>query len=171
MKALVVYESMFGNTEKVARAIADGLRDTFDVTVADVAGMPTAFGMDLLVVGGPTHAFSMSRPSTRESAAQRGTVRANAVDVGVREYLACSPLLLGIAAAAFDTKVDKPFLPGSAAHKAYRQLRRLRSRMVVPAESFLVADTNGPLVAGEEQRARRWGATLATAVTALHHTV
>jgi hypothetical protein len=171
MKALVVYESMFGNTEKVARAIADGLRDTFDVTVADVAGMPSAFGVDLLVVGGPTHAFSMSRPSTRESAAQRGTIRANAADVGVREYLACSPLLLGIAAAAFDTKVDKPFLPGSAAHKAHRQLRRLRCRMVVPAESFLVADTNGPLVAGEEQRARRWGATLATAVTALHHTV
>jgi hypothetical protein len=77
----------------------------------------------------------MSRPSTRESAAQRGTVRANAVDVGVREYLACSPLLLGIAAAAFDTKVDKPFLPGSAAHKAHRQLRRLRCRMVMPAES------------------------------------
>ena len=52
MKALIVYESLFGNTELVAQAIADGLRDTFEVTVTDVATMPRAFGMDLIVVGG-----------------------------------------------------------------------------------------------------------------------
>ena len=171
MKALVVYESMFGNTERIARAVADGLQDTFDVTVADVAGMPPAIGMDLVVIGGPTHAFAMSRPSTRAEATHRGSVRENAVDVGIREYLACSPLLLGTAAAAFDTKVDKPFLPGSAARKAQRQLRRLRCRVVAPAQSFLVADTTGPLVAGEELRAKRWGAQIAAAVEAAQHKV
>src|SRR5690349_20132107 len=125
MKALVIYESMFGNTEKIARAIADGLRETFDVTVADVNTMPRAFDTDLLVIGGPTHASGKSRPSTREQAAQQGTVRPHAVDVGIREYLDCSPRLAGTSAAAFDTKVDKPFLPGSAAHRAQRHLRRL----------------------------------------------
>jgi len=171
MKALVIYESMFGNTETIARAVAEGLRETFDVTVADVSTMPRAFEMDLLVVGGPTHAFGMSRPSTREQAAQQGTVRPRAVDVGIREYLDCSPTLTGLAAAAFDTKVDKPFLPGSAAHRAQRQLRRLGCHIVLPAQSFLVGGTAGPLKVDEHERAREWGTALAAAVTAAQHTV
>lgn len=171
MKALVVYESLFGNTEVIARAIAAGLRDRFEVTVADVATMPRAVGMDLLVVGGPTHAFGMSRPSTREQATQQGTVRDGAVDAGVREYLDCSPTLPGTAAAAFDTKVNKPLLPGSAAHRVQRHLRRLGCRIAMPAESFHVTGTLGPLAGGEEERARHWGATLAENVAAAQHTV
>jgi len=171
MKALVIYESMFGSTEAIARAIADGLRETFDVTVADVGTMPLAFGMDLLVVGGPTHAFGMSRPSTREQAAQQGAVRPHAVDIGIREYLDCSPTLTGMSAAAFDTKVDKPFLPGSAAHRAQRQLRRLGCHIVLPAQSFLVGGTTGPLKVREEERAREWGTALAATVTAARHPV
>jgi len=171
MKALVIYESLYGNTETIARAIAEGLRKKFDVTVADVGTMPRAFGMNLLVVGGPTHAFGMSRPSTREQAAQQGTVRPQAIDVGVREYLDCSPMLAGLAAAAFDTKVDKPFLPGSAAHRVQRQLRRLGCHIVLPTQSFLVSGSAGPLKAHEEERARKWGTALAAAVTAAEHTV
>src|SRR5689334_20719676 len=102
MKALVVYESMFGNTEKVARAVADGLSETFDVTVADVTGMPGTVGVDLLVLGGPTHALGLSRPATRAQATQQGAVRAaTAVDLGLREYLARLSKLTGIAATAF----------------------------------------------------------------------
>jgi len=171
MQALVVYESMFGNTEKIARAIADGLWETFDVTFADAGSMPRAFGMDLIVVGGPTHAFGMSRPTTREQAAQQGTVRPDATEAGLREYLDCSPSLPGIRAAAFDTKLDKPFLPGSAARRAQRQLRRLGCRIVLPAQSFLVAATTGPLLAGEEKRARNWGVALASSVAAAQHKV
>jgi hypothetical protein len=171
MKALVIYESMFGNTEKVARAIADGLREKLEVTLADVRTMPGAYGVDLLVIGGPTHAFGMSRPSTREQAAQQGEIRPGAADVGVREYLACSPLLTGMSAAAFDTKVDKPHLPGSAARRAQRQLRRLGGHIALPARSFLVKGTTGPLRADEEQNARQWGAVLASAVVAAHHPV
>jgi Flavodoxin len=166
MRALVVFESMFGNTEAVARAVAGGLGETFEVTVADVAGRPDAAGADLVVVGGPTHAFGMSRPSSRQQAAERGTVRAGAAEVGIREYLDALPPLTGVAAAAFDTTADKPFLTGSAARKAQRHLRRLGCRVVVPAESFRVTGTTGPLVAREEDRARRWGAALAAAAKA-----
>jgi hypothetical protein len=169
MKALVIYESMFGNTEMVARAIAEGLSERFDVTLADVSTMPRAFGMDLLVIGGPTHAFGMSRPSTREQAVQQGAVRPGNAAVGVREYLDCAPLLTGMSAAAFDTKVDKPLLPGSAARAIRRQLRRLGCHIVLPAQTFLVRGTTGPLEVGEKKNARQWGETLAATVAAAQH--
>jgi Flavodoxin len=171
MKALVVYESMFGNTASIARAVADGLAAHFEVTLADVSTTPSASGMDLIVVGGPTHAFGMSRQSTRQDAARQGQVRPEAVDVGVREWLERSPKLTGTAAATFDTKIDKPFVPGSAARKVHRQLRGLGCRLVVPAESFRVTGTPGPLVAGEEQRAQRWAETVAKAVSAVRQKV
>lgn len=164
MRALVVYESMFGNTEVIARAIARGVGRHADVTVADVRTLPEAAGMDLVVVGGPTHAFGMSRPTTRQNAEQQGQTRPGGIDVGMREWLDRTAPPAGMAAATFDTKVDKPFLPGSAARKAYRHLRRLGCRMVVPAESFRVTGTTGPLAAGEEKRAEQWGGTIVTAL-------
>ncbi|MDN5761333.1 MAG: flavodoxin domain-containing protein [Microlunatus sp.] len=58
MKALVVYESMFGNTEQVARAVAAGLREVLEVTVREVSDTPIGAvqDVDLVVAGGPTHA-------------------------------------------------------------------------------------------------------------------
>src|SRR5688500_3044702 len=109
MKALIVYESMFGNTKEVARAIADGLDDAFEVRLAEVSGMPPADDVDLLIVGAPTHAFGLSRPETRQDAGRQAAVSADALVVGLREYLECSPTLAGIRAAAFDTKINKPF--------------------------------------------------------------
>ena len=171
MKALVVYESMFGNTEAVARAVADGLSDAFEVSLADVSSMPSPADVDVLVVGAPTHAFGMSRPGTRAGAARQGTVRPGATDIGLREYLDCAPALTGITAAAFDTKINKPFLPGSAARRARRELRRLGCRTPLPAESFRVAGTTGPPTDGELKRARRWATALAAAVLSERHTV
>jgi hypothetical protein len=161
MKALVIYESMFGNTEAVARAVAEGLSGRFEVTVADVRTAPPAQGTDLIVVGGPTHAFGMSRPATRQDAARQGA--AGDATTGVREWLSAAAQLAGVPAAAFDTRVDKP-LVGSAARKAHRALHRLGCRMVVPAESFFVTGTPGPLADGEQQRARRWGEAVAASV-------
>lgn len=68
--AVVVFESMFGNTEWGARAIADGLRADYEVEVSEVNHAPRSLphGSALLVVGGPTHAFGMSRASTRAEA-------------------------------------------------------------------------------------------------------
>ncbi|MEU8663901.1 flavodoxin family protein [Actinoplanes philippinensis] len=163
MKALVVYESMFGNTAEIARAVADGLATCYDVTLAEVREMPPADGADLLVVGAPTHAFSLSRPATRADAARQGEVRAGAEAVGVREYLDRSSRLDGLAATAFDTRADKP-VTGSAARKAMRRLRRLGCRPVAPVESFRVTGMTGPLAAGELGRARQWAQSIAAGV-------
>jgi flavodoxin len=170
MKALVMFESMFGNTETIARAVADGMTGQLEVTVADVRTMPRAFGMDVIVVGGPTHAFGMSRPGTRQDALRQGAGRTGVVDVGLREWLDTSPQLTGVAAAAFDTKVDKPFT-GSAARKADRRLRRLGCRILLPAESFHVGGIPGPPADGERERARRWGESVAAAAVAALHRI
>src|SRR5690349_14034559 len=118
MKALVVYESMFGNTEAVARAVAEGLAGTFEVTLADVATIPSAEGMGLLIAGAPTHAFGLSRPRTRLDARRSGTLRPGAEEIGLREYLNLSPHLSGLPAATFDTRLGRLWIPGSAARAA-----------------------------------------------------
>jgi len=170
VKALVVYESMFGNTETIARAIADGLSATFEVVLSDVRAIPPAHDVDLLVVGAPTHAWGLSRPSTRIDARTKGTIRAGATELGLREYLSLSPTLNGVAAAAFGTRVDRAWA-GSAARKAHRELRRLGCRMLAPAEDFAVTGTTGPLVEGEEKRAGRWAAELTAVLLTERHRV
>ncbi|MDI6098719.1 flavodoxin domain-containing protein [Actinoplanes sp. NEAU-A12] len=167
MKALIVYESMLGTTEAIARAVAERLEMSFDVTVADVRTLPAAGDTDLLIVGAPTHAFSMSRHRTRADATWHGRRKARAPEIGIREYLDCSPWLTGIHAAAFDTALRKPSLPGSAARKAYRRLDGLGCHMLTAAKSFYVTTATGPLLDGELERARRWADTVAATVLAV----
>jgi hypothetical protein len=159
MRALVVYESMFGNTQTIAEAVAGGLARQMRVDAVEVGGAPATLADDvtLLVVGGPTHAFSMSRPRTRQDAAAQAPGELVSTRTGLREWLATLRAPAGIAAAAFDTKVSKPHLPGSAARAAEKRLRRLGFRLAAPAESFYVGGTLGPLVDGEQDRAIRWG--------------
>ncbi|HEU5111379.1 MAG TPA: flavodoxin, partial [Micromonosporaceae bacterium] len=129
MNALVVYESMFGNTRLIAEAVVDGLAAAhLTVTSVEVAAAPSFVPGDvgLLVVGGPTHAFGMSRPGTRRSAADQADQPLVSTGSGVREWLAALPRgRAGLAAAAFDTRINKPRLPGSAARAVRRRLRRL----------------------------------------------
>lgn len=161
MRALVVYESMFGNTGKVASAIADGMADGADVTLLNVVDAPVELpaDIDLVVVGGPTHAFSMSRTSTRRAAAQRGGAYTDLPE-GIREWLDnLTRAPSACAFAAFDTRVDMPLLPGAASHAATRRARKLGFSVVDPA-SFLVEGYEGPLVPGQLQRAREWGHSL-----------
>lgn len=158
--ALVVFESMFGNTRKIAEAVAEGLRTGMTVDVVEVRSAPALLGheIELLVVGGPTHAFSMSRPSTRADAAKQGADGKTAEGTGLREWVdqighgEARP-----AVAAFDTKVKRPRLPGSAARAALKQLRRAGFSALAQAENFYVGGTPGPLVDGELDRARDWG--------------
>jgi len=171
VKALIVYESMFGNTKALAQAVAEGLDEVFEVSLVEVSEMPPADGVDLLVVGAPTHAFGLSRPSTRQDASRQGPVSTGAVAVGLREYLDCASTLSGVRAAAFDTKINKPFVPGSAARTAVRQLRRLGCRVLVPAQSFRVDGTTGPLLDGELPRARRWAQSLSALILSERHPV
>ena len=89
MRAYVVYESMFGNTAVIGQAIADGLGQHLEVESHNVSeGLPVS-GTGLLVLGGPTHAFSMSRTATRQDAVTQG---ANADPQG-RAYLKTPPSL------------------------------------------------------------------------------
>jgi hypothetical protein len=163
MKALVVYESMWGNTRKVAEAIADGLGGARAADVHEVENFDVA-GLDLLVVGGPTHAFSMSRPSTREDAHRQGA-SVGAEDEGLREWLQALPQHLEVPVATFDTRVTKVRnLPGSAAKAAEKELRRHHHGRALDRRSFYVHDSGGPLDEGELDRAREWGAQLAARI-------
>jgi Flavodoxin len=168
MKVLVVYESMFGNTEEIARAIADGLGESFDVQLAEVSDAPHEPDPEvaLIVAGGPTHAFSMSRTNTRADAINRGATEGER-DFGLREWMAS--LRSGQHAAkiaTFDTKIESMrFAPGSAAKGAAKAARRHGYDSAAEAESFYVREVDGPLVVGEVDRARAWARQLATSMT------
>lgn len=162
MKALVVYESMFGNTEQVARAVARGLSEQMDVEIMDVSEAPTPITqfVDLIVVGGPTHAFSLSKPATRAEAIKQGGSHGHR-ELGLREWL--SALSRGPHSelvASFDTRVQQVrHLPGSAAKRAERMAGRLGYERI-GRESFYVVDSAGPLEPGEADRAEAWGRQL-----------
>ena len=164
MKALVVYESMFGNTEQVARAVARGLSDRMEVELSEVSTAPAPLTelLDLIVVGAPTHAFSLSRPSTRADALRQGATQGQEAN-GLREWL--GRLTRGPHSemvAAFDTRVERVrHLPGSAAKRAGRVVDRLGYERI-GRESFYVVDIGGPLEPGELARAEEWGRHLAT---------
>jgi hypothetical protein len=162
MHSLVVFESMFGNTESIAKAVADGLSYRMRSEVVEVGTAPRLIdsNVGLLVVGGPTHAFGMSRSGTRQTAAQQAGNRLVSKGIGLREWLADIRRESALAAAAFDTRIDKPRVPGSAGRAVEKRLRRLGLRLVAPAESFYVLGTEGPLLVGELERARRWGQQL-----------
>jgi hypothetical protein len=162
VRALVVYESMWGNTGQVAEAVARGLGGAPTVEVGDV---PTTGvdDLDLLVLGGPTHAFSMTRESTRREAHAQGAP-GGGEERGIRELLTQLPHHLPVAVATFDTRVAKArHLPGSAAKAAEKDLRQHHHARVVARESFFVEDSPGPLLPGELERAEAWGTQLAEA--------
>lgn len=165
MLARVVYESMFGNTAAIARAIAEGLGRYATVEIVDVATAAAAAmsQVDLLVVGAPTHAFGLSRQRTRCDAAERTTAPVT-VDIGVREWLdAACTVPTGSRAAAFGTKAATPsWLPGSAARGIGKRLRRSGYDLADEPMDFLVTDVTGPLADGELQRAREWAERLAS---------
>jgi hypothetical protein len=174
MRALVVFESILGNTEVIARAIADGLRSACEVEVVEVGAAPRSVpaGVDLLVVGGPTHAHGMTNPDSRASAARKAQRPIVSTGSGIREWLAAvGSAPAGVAAAAFDTRIKGPgLLWGSAAKAAAERLKEQGFRVTAPPESFLISGPTGPvhdvLLPGESDRARAWGAALAAKVGA-----
>jgi hypothetical protein len=170
MRALVVFESMFGNTRTIAQAVADGLAARGEVVLVEVgaAGAALDGAVDLLVVGAPTHVYGLSRASTREGATKQATGPLVSTGIGLREWLAgLDANAPAVPAAAFDTRFAKPrWLTGSAARSAVRQLRARRHPVLAPPESFLVTGMTGPLVDGELARARAWGEHLADVLAA-----
>ena len=165
MKAVVVYESMYGNTHLIADAIAEGLREHGEVVVVPVHQADTALidSADLVVVGGPTHAHGMSRTETRRMAAEAAdkpgaTVErdADAEGDGLREWFDTIGDL-DKDAAAFDTRFAfAAALTGRASKGIARQLHHRRARLLCAPESFLVTRDNH-LEPDEQARAREWG--------------
>jgi flavodoxin I len=157
MKAVVIYDSVYGNTEKIARAIAEGLSDAMGapdgvqvVKVGDVQPDRLA-GWDLMLVGAPTHG---SGPCP-----------------AMRDFLKGIPkeALSGVKVAAFDTRTDVNKLSGLvrvfgrildrfgyAAEKISSNLEKQGGHAIVPAEGFIVKGTQGPLEDGELERAADW---------------
>jgi Flavodoxin domain len=166
VNALVVYESMYGNTRAIAEAIAEGMGGA-EVLPVHEAGQP-AEHPDLLVVGGPTHVHSLatirSRHMAVEAIQEDGTAHVEpgaTEEPGLRAWLRDLPDGGGIHAAAFDTRLDRsPWLTGVASRAIAKRLRR-RGYEVLASESFLVEASEGPLEEGELDRARDWGRELA----------
>jgi flavodoxin len=154
---------MFGNTEQVAQAIAKGLSRHGEVRLVEVTEAPpeVAEPVDLIVLGGPTHAFSMTRESTRQDAFKQGASQGSTA-VGVREWLEQQHRGRHLElVATFDTKVDKVrHLPGSAARGAANAAHKLGYKAADKPMSFYVQGVAGPLLEGELGRAQAWGERL-----------
>ena len=147
MGAVIVCESMFGCTTKVAEAIAEGLADRAEVSVVPVTSDDAHIldGADLVVVGGPTHTHGTSRPGTRKMAGKLARKPGVEVELvpgavsgpGVREWLA-SPGRLEVADAAFDTRLQgPPAFTGRASKSIRRLLAHHGARIAASPESFL----------------------------------
>ncbi len=150
MKALVVYDSAYGNTQRVAEAIAATL--AVEATHSRAAAAGELEGIDLLVAGSPTQG---GRPTKV-----------------FQEYLRTIPngRLDGVAVAAFDTRIPAadsglPLrllmnLIGYAAPRIAADLKRKGGRQVIAPEGFVVEGKEGPLREGELERARGWAKQL-----------
>ena len=171
MRALIVYESIYGNTHAVANHIAEGLRAHFDVDVVPVerATAERVAAADLLVVGGPTHVHAMSTARSRQAGRDAAHTPGHELDLdpdaegeGLRDWFHTLPATAPRAAAAFDTRIDAaPVLTGRASRGIGRRLAELGFHLAAEPESFLV-DKQNRLLAGESERAERWAASLAS---------
>jgi len=150
MKALVAFDSRSGYTEAIARALGAALAEHLEVNLVPASeALATGFdGVNLLVVGGPTEAHG-ARPALREMLTGLG-----------------HGTLPGVAAAAFDTRLDWPkLLSGSAADEVAKALTKAGCHLVAPPESFFVNGREGRPDEIELEHARNWAAGLVAAVT------
>jgi flavodoxin len=144
MNAFVLYDSKYGNTEQIARAIGAALEVDSAVQIQSIKVDTTLPpDLDLLIVGSPTHAHG--------------------IPPELKMFLDDLPTgaLSGVAAAAFDTRYRMPvLLTGSAASGIAKRLRQKGARLVRGPESFFIEHSEGPLVKGEIERATAWAHAL-----------
>ncbi len=174
-EAVVVYESMFGNTHVIADHIAAGLRAHLgDVTVVPVHdATPELIGTaDLVVVGGPTHVHGMSSHLSRQGAKDMAAkdddldLDPDAEGPGLRDWFDDLPTGQSGPAAAFDTRVHATTLvTGQASKGIAKRLGRHGFDLVAEPESFFV-DKENHLEADEADRASAWGRRLAESLQA-----
>jgi flavorubredoxin len=159
MTALVVYESHFGNTAAVARAIAEGIGPEARAVPTDEATPDAIAAADLLVAGAPVMAFGLPKDQmiqttvTDPKAPQPGDVS----HPSLRSWLETLPA--GSAPAAmFETRLW--WSPGGATGAIGKYLANAGYRVVGKGEKFVVSGSYGPLKEGELDRARTWGTEL-----------
>jgi flavodoxin len=142
MKALIVYDSVYGNTEKIAKAVAEAITPSNEVKVLRVgeANPSELASVNLLIVGSPTHA---GRPVP-----------------AVQDFLKKVPelSLKGISVAAFDTRISKKIVGvfGYAAGRIAGNLKKKGGTLIASPEGFFVTGGQGPLREGELERAAGW---------------
>ncbi len=160
MKALIIYDTVFGNTRQIAEAIASGLSAQYEVNVLAVAEIDAvADDIDLLLIGGPTHRHGLSD--------------------GMRALFERWPVysLHNIPVATFDTRYRGPgWLMGSAARRIGHMIRQHDGHLAMHPESFFVTRDHPAegekrhherelLEAGELERAEAWGRWVAEVLT------
>ena len=140
MKTIIAYDSMYGNTEEIARAIGAAITGEVRVLRAGEEGPSDLESIGLLIVGSPTQG---GRPTP-----------------ALRDFLGRTPehSLRGINVAAFDTRLTARWVKvfGYAAGRIARSLEKLGGILIVPPEGFFVEGTKGPLKEGERERAAGW---------------
>ena len=150
MNALIVYDSQYGNTERIAQCITSTLKDFGQARAirVDQVYLEELEGMDMLILGCPTQGM-------RQTPA-------------MQSFIAHIPreMLSSLAVACFDTRFRGGFWMLSAAPAIAKQLHMMRVETVVPPESFYVKamKKEGPLLAGEMERAANWAITLSEKV-------
>jgi flavodoxin len=158
MKAVVVYESLWGNTEAIAKAIAEGLGPGVRaLSTAEAVGEAIA-GAELIVAGAPVLGFKL--PTQKMLDSIRADKKAPPADLSqplLSSWLEGLPVGRG-RGAAFDTQIRGPF--GKAAPDISRRLEEKGYRALGKPTGFVVTGTYGPLKDGELERARAWGAEL-----------
>jgi flavodoxin len=148
MKAMVIYDSVFGNTEKIALAVGEGA----GAQVVQVGALQDGAlaGVEMLLVGSPTRGFRATEP--------------------IQKFLKGLPknTLAGVAVGGFDTRMDVKevknkvltFLEGIfgyAAEPIDKALVKCGGQQAVPPAGFFVHGSEGPLWDGELERAKEWG--------------
>ncbi len=170
MKAIVVYESLWGNTAAVAQAIAEGLGAGARALTTAEATTEALAGADLIVAGAPVHSLSLPTEASREMARTGGMGPDKAPpDLS---HPAMRAWLAGLAhgrgrGAAFETRVEAWYGRG-AAPLIVRGLERAGYRRLTNPRGFfvgghpIVPTASGVLRPGEIDRAREWGVHLAS---------
>jgi flavorubredoxin len=164
MKAVIVYESHWGNTAAVAEAIAAGFGPEAQALNTDQATGPAIADADLIVAGAPLMAFGLPGPRTQaglEKAASSSPDHADLSHPSMRTWLERLPDGHG-GAAAFETKIR--WSPGGATDAIEQRLEKAGYRTVAKAQKFVVTGQSGPLREGELEKARQWGTDLAAAI-------
>jgi hypothetical protein len=164
MKAVVVYESLWGNTAAIARAVAEGIGGETRALSTDEATPAVLADADLIVAGAPVLGFGLANDKMREDIGKTPSNAPAPPDLAhpsLRSWLEALPAGRG-GSAAFETRIW--WSPGGATNAITKGLQAAGYGPVAAAERFIVKGKYGPLRDGEEERARQWGADLAKAV-------